>query len=58
MIRYEQVKIINNSNGFSLTIFGKSLNNATKGRSVRVQLPNKQVITGKAVAAGTIEIAN
>jgi flagella basal body P-ring formation protein FlgA len=56
--RYEQVKIINNSNGFSVTTFGKSLNSATKGRSVRVQLPNKQVITGKAVAAGTIEIAN
>lgn len=56
--RYEQVKIFNKSNGFSVTTFGKSLNNATKGRTVRVQLANKRVITGTAVAAGTIEISN
>lgn len=56
--RYEQVKIINKSNGFSVTTVGKSLNNATKGHTVRVQLANKRVITGTAVAPGTIEISN
>lgn len=56
--RYEQVKIITKSNGFSVTTFGKALNNATKGHTVRVQLSNKHVISGKAVSAGTIEISN
>lgn len=56
--RYEQVKIINKSNGFSISTFGKSLNNATKDHTVRVQLANKRVITGRAVATGTVEILN
>lgn len=56
--RYQQVKIINKSNGFSVTTSGKSLNNATKGHAVRVQLSNKLVITGKAVSTDTIEISN
>jgi len=56
--RYQQVKIISKSNGFSVATFGKSLNNATKDRSVRVQLSNKLVVTGKAVSVGTVEISN
>lgn len=56
--RYEQVKIISKNNGFSVATSGKSLNNATKGHTVRVQLANKRIVSGIAVSAGTVEISN
>lgn len=56
--RYEQVKIINTNNGFSVATSGKSLNNATKGHTVRVQLANKRVVSGIAISVGTVEISN
>ena len=56
--RSEQVKIINKNYGFLVSTFGKSLNNASKDRDVRVQLPNKQVVTGRVVGESTVEIIN
>lgn len=52
----QNVKVIGSGEGFEVSAEGRALNNAAPGESVRVRMPNGQVITGTANAGGTVEI--
>ena len=54
--RNERVKIINTHDGFSITSFGKALNNGAKHQVVKIQLDNKQFISGRVESTGTVEV--
>lgn len=54
--RNERVKIVHLRNGFLITNFGKSLANGTKNQTIKVQLDNKQFISGKVVELATVEV--
>lgn len=52
----QTVKVIGSGAGFSVSNEGRALNRAGEGESVRVRLPNRQVVTGVARAEGVVEI--
>lgn len=53
----QAVKVIGSGPGFSVTNEGRALNRAAEGETVRVRLPNGQVVTGTARAGGVVELA-
>lgn len=52
----QSVKVIGSGAGFSVSNEGRALNRAGDGESVRVRLPNGQVVTGVARPGGVVEI--
>ncbi|PKO58823.1 MAG: flagellar basal body P-ring formation protein FlgA [Betaproteobacteria bacterium HGW-Betaproteobacteria-19] len=52
----QNVKVISSGEGFQVSGEGRALNNAAPGETVRVRMPNGQVITGTASAGGLVEI--
>lgn len=52
----QTVKIIGSGQGFSVTNEGRALTRAAEGESVRVRLPNGQVVTGIARGGGVVEV--
>lgn len=52
----QTVKVIGSGAGFRVSNEGRALNRAGEGESVRVRLPNGQVVTGVARAEGVVEI--
>lgn len=52
----QSVKIIGSGQGFTVTNEGRALNRAADGESVRVRLPNGQVVTGIARSGGIVEL--
>lgn len=52
----QTVKVIGSGAGFNVSNEGRALNRAGEGESVRVRLPNGQVVTGVARAGGVVEI--
>ncbi|WP_332460899.1 flagellar basal body P-ring formation chaperone FlgA [Thauera sinica] len=53
----QPVRVISAGAGFSVASEGRALNNAAPGESVRVRMPNGQVVTGTAQAGGSVEVA-
>ena len=52
----QAVKVVGRGSGFSVTNEGRALNRAAEGETVRVRLPNGQVVTGTARAGGVVEL--
>ncbi len=52
----QTVKIIGTGQGFSVTNEGRALTRAGEGESVRVRLPNGQIVTGTARRGGVVEV--
>lgn len=52
----QAVKVVGSGPGFSVTNEGRALNRAAEGETVRVRLPNGQVVTGTARAGGVVEL--
>ncbi|MDR2260978.1 MAG: flagellar basal body P-ring formation protein FlgA [Azoarcus sp.] len=52
----DSVTIIGHGPGFQVSNTGRALNSAAPGETVRVRLPNNQVITGTVRTDGTVEI--
>lgn len=52
----QNVKVISSGEGFQVSGEGRALNNAAPGETVRVRMPNGQVISGTASAGGLVEI--
>lgn len=50
------VKIVGSGAGFSVSGEGRALNRAADGESVRVRLPNGQIVSGIARAGGIVEM--
>lgn len=54
----QNVKVVSSGAGFSVTNEGRALNRAGAGESVRVRMPNGNVVTGTARPDGSVEIRN
>lgn len=52
----QNVKVVSAGEGFQVSSEGLALNNAAPGETVRVRMPNGQVISGTASATGVVEI--
>lgn len=52
----QNVKVISRGEGFQVSSEGRALNKAAPGETVRVRMPNGQVITGTASAGGQVEV--
>lgn len=52
----QNVKVISSGDGFQVSSEGRALNNAAPGETVRVRMPNGQVISGTASAIGVVEV--
>jgi flagella basal body P-ring formation protein FlgA len=52
------VTVFSRGDAFRVSNTGRALNSAAPGETVRVRLPNNQVITGTALHDGTIEITH
>lgn len=52
----QTVKIVGSGSGFSVSSEGRAMNRAADGESVRVRLPNGQVVTGVARGGGIVEM--
>jgi flagella basal body P-ring formation protein FlgA len=55
--RGNSVTIVGRGAGFQISNTGRAMNSAAPGETVRVRLPNNQVITGTAQTNGTVEMA-
>ncbi len=52
----QDVPVVSVGPGFRVSSEGRALNSAAPGDSVRVRMPNGQVVTGTAQAGGTVEV--
>jgi flagella basal body P-ring formation protein FlgA len=52
----QDVPVVSVGPGFRVSSEGRAMNNAAPGDSVRVRMPNGQVVTGTAQAGGTVEV--
>jgi len=51
-----KVTVFSRGNAFQVSNTGRALNSAVPGETVRVRLPNNQVVTGTALHNGTVEV--
>ncbi|MCL2829775.1 MAG: flagellar basal body P-ring formation protein FlgA [Betaproteobacteria bacterium] len=51
-----KVRLVAKGEGFSISSEGRAMTNAAEGDPVRVQTPNGQIVNGRALSDGTVEV--
>jgi len=52
----DKVRLVAKGQGFSISSEGRAMNNASEGELVRVQAANGQIVNGRALAGGVVEV--
>jgi flagella basal body P-ring formation protein FlgA len=52
----QTVKVVAEGNGFSISVDGSAMNNASPGQQVRVKTDSGQLVVGTAIGRGVVQI--